>query len=278
MARWYRRDRPVSALKRAWCPAAADPTDMADGMRVAVVSDIHGNLTALEAVVGDLRRSAPDLVVHGGDLALMGPRPAEVVDRVRELEWPGVVGNTDELLWRPHEHERQLERAPALAVLLSLLFDAYAPDTRERLGAERLAWLAALPAGHRTDQLTVVHAEPGDLWRAPMPDASDTELSSTYASLEADQVAYGHIHRPFVRMIGGIAIANAGSVGMPWDGDPRASYLLIEDGVAEVVRVAYDTETEARALHATGHPDADRLAEMHRQGRFIKPELPRLPR
>ena len=72
-------------------------------MRVALVADIHGNLTALEAVVADLRRRAPDVVVHGGDLALMGPRPAEVVDRVRELGWPGVVGNTDELLWRPDD-------------------------------------------------------------------------------------------------------------------------------------------------------------------------------
>src|SRR5919205_694622 len=100
-------------------------------MRVAVVSDIHGNLAALEAVVADLERRAPDLVVHGGDLALMGPRPAEVVDRVRELGWPGVVGNTDELLWRPQEHERQRGRAPQLQALLDLLFGAYAPHTRE---------------------------------------------------------------------------------------------------------------------------------------------------
>lgn len=103
-------------------------------MRVAILADIHGNLTALEAVISDLRDRAPDLVVHGGDLALMGPRPAEVVDRVRELGWPGVLGNTDELLWQPDEHERQLSRAPALAALLALLFDVYAPDTRERLG------------------------------------------------------------------------------------------------------------------------------------------------
>src|SRR5947209_1572295 len=155
-------------------------------MRVALVSDIHGNLTALEAVIADLDRRGADLVVHGGDLALMGPRPAEVIDRVRELGWRGVVGNTDELLWRPAEHQRQLERTPVLAALLALLFDTYAPDTRERVGEERLAWLAALPAEHQTDELTVVHAQPGDLWRAPTPDATDTELFSTYASLDAD--------------------------------------------------------------------------------------------
>src|SRR3954468_18664226 len=145
-------------------------------MRVAVVSDVHGNLTALEAVAADVRRRSADAVLHGGDLALMGPRPAEVVDRVRELGWAGVVGNTDELLWNDAEHARQLERAPKLARLLELLFDAYAPDTRERLGDERIAWLRALPAELRVEGLAIVHASPGDLWRAPMPDADDERL------------------------------------------------------------------------------------------------------
>jgi putative phosphoesterase len=68
-------------------------------MRIAVVSDLHGNLAALEAVAEDLERERVDLVVHGGDLVTTGPRPAEVLDRVRELGWAGVVGNTDEMLW-----------------------------------------------------------------------------------------------------------------------------------------------------------------------------------
>lgn len=95
-------------------------------MRFAVISDIHGNLTALEAVISDLSQRGVDRVLHGGDLALMGPRPAQVVDRIAELGWAGVVGNTDELLWRPDEHDRQLARAPKLATLLGLLFNAYA--------------------------------------------------------------------------------------------------------------------------------------------------------
>jgi predicted phosphodiesterase len=243
-------------------------------MRVALVSDVHGNLTALEAVVADLRRTAPDLVLQGGDLALMGPRPAEVVDRVRDLGWAGVVGNTDELLWRPEEHERQLERAPKLSALLALIFDAYAPDTRERLGEARIAWLRTLPTEHREAELAVVHAQPGDLWRAPMPDAEDAELSAVYGGLGAPRVAYGHIHRPFVRALDGLTVVNAGSVGLPWDGDPRASYVLIEDGVLQIVRVEYDVETEVRALHAARHPDADRLAEMRRHGRFVAPRPP----
>jgi putative phosphoesterase len=241
-------------------------------MRLALVSDVHGNLAALEAVVVDIRRRGVDHVVHGGDLALMGPRPAEVVDRIRELGWPGVVGNTDELLWHPDEHQRQLGRAPKLAPLLDLIFDAYAPDTRERLGNERVGWLQTLPAQHRTDELTVVHAQPDDLWRAPMPDATDDELTATYKPLAADRVGYGHIHRPFARRVGALIVANAGSVGLPWDGDPRAAYLLFDDGVPNVIRVEYDVEAEVRALRAAGHPDAERLARMRRTGEFVPPQ------
>jgi predicted phosphodiesterase len=239
--------------------------------RVAVVSDVHGNLTALEAVIADLRARAPDLVVHGGDLALMGPQPAEVIDRIRELGWPGVVGNTDEVLWRDDERERLFAELPRHAELLELIFDAYVPDTRERLGEERLAWLRGLPAEHRVGELAVVHAQPGDLWRAPLPDAGDDELARVYGGLDAPRVVYGHIHRPYARRVDGLTVANAGSVGLPFDRDPRAAYLLIDDGVPEVVRVDYDVEDEVRALRASGHPDADRLAESRRTGRFVRP-------
>jgi len=240
-------------------------------MRAALVSDIHGNLTALEAVITDLQRRGTDLVIHGGDVGLMGARPAEVVDRIRELGWPGVVGNTDELLWRPDEHERQLRRAPKLARLLDLIFEAYAPETRERLGQERMAWLQTLPSEHRDNDITVLHAQPGDLWRAPLPDAADAELSTTYQPLAAERVGYGHIHRPFTRELDGMTVANAGSVGMPWDGDPRACYLLFESGVTRIVRVEYDVEEEVRALRSAGHPDAERLAQMLRAGKFLPP-------
>jgi putative phosphoesterase len=239
-------------------------------VRLAVVSDVHGSLTALEAVAADLGRRAPDLVLHGGDLALMGPQPAEVVDRIRELGWHGVVGNTDELLWRPDERERLLASGPKIADIVRLLFDQYAPVTREMLGDERIRWLRSLPAERVVEGVRLVHASPGDLWRAPMPDADDDELASTYRRGDAHTVVYGHIHRPFARRLGdGMTVANSGSVGLPWDGDPRASYLIIDDGHPAVVRVAYDTEREAALLTSSGHPDATRLAEMRRRGRFL---------
>lgn len=241
-------------------------------MRVAVVSDIHGSLAALEAVVEDIGRRAPDVVVHGGDLVLMGPDPAGVVDRVRELGWEGVVGNTDELLWQPGIRGALIERAPKLRAVIDPLFDEFRPATLARLGEERLGWLRRLPAELRVGDLAVVHAAPGDLWRAPMPDASDAELEETYEPMGAAQVAYGHIHRPFARTAGSTVVANSGSVGLPWDGDPRPAYLIVDDGTPEIVRVEHDAEADAALLLRSGYPDAERLAAMRRSGRFIRPE------
>jgi len=102
-------------------------------MRLAVVSDIHGNLTALEAVVESLKADHPDLVVQAGDMAVNGPRPGEVVDRVRSLGWRGVIGNTDEMLWDQSARSQQEQRAPKLLGWLNVLFDTLAPWARERL-------------------------------------------------------------------------------------------------------------------------------------------------
>jgi len=240
-------------------------------MRIAIVSDVHGNLTAFDAVAADLQSRAPDLVLHGGDLVLMGAQPAQVVDRVRELGWPGVVGNTDEVLWRAEERARQERTAPSLGALMSLIFDEYAPATMALLGDERIRWLRELPAQHRVEDLVLVHAAPGELWRAPMPDADERELSSVYGPLAAKTAVYGHIHRPYARTLSAMTVANSGSVGMPWDGDPRASYLLIDEGGPELVRVEYDIEREAATLMRSGYPDASRLAEMRRRGAFLRP-------
>jgi len=238
---------------------------------VAVVSDIHGNLTALDAVIADIGRRGVDRVVHGGDLALAGCHPAEVVDRVRELGWPGIVGNTDEMLWRPERLAEMERRAPKLKDFLGLIFNEYAPVTRQLLGEERVAWLRDLPPDHREAGVVLVHASPGDLWRAPPADANDEELEGTYHAPVGGTAVYGHIHHPFVRQLDGLTVANSGSVGSPFDGDPRASYLLLDSGEVEIVRVEYDVEREVDLLLSSGHPDAARIAATRRRGRFVAP-------
>ena len=144
-------------------------------MRIAVVSDIHGNRTAFEAVLEDLRETAPDVIYHGGDLADSGSSPVEIVDRVRDLGWPGVAGNTDEMLWSPESLTAFAEQTPAMQPLLTALQEM-ASATREALGEERLAWLCDLPRLQMHGPMALVHASPESLWRAPAPEASNPEL------------------------------------------------------------------------------------------------------
>lgn len=240
-------------------------------MRIAVVADIHGNLSALEAIVADLKCTAPDVVFHAGDLAANGYRPAEVIDRVRELGWDGVCGNTDEMLWKP-ELEAELQRkSPNLGRLWRILFQAMVPATRERLGGERMAWLHSLPTVLRREELTIVHAAPRDLWRAPLANSPDAELESVYRELGAKTVVYGHIHAAFARTLPGFTVANTGAASLSYAGDARASYVLVEDGVVTHRRVEYDIQGEAAGLRASGFPSGEWLAAILCAGRYSNP-------
>jgi putative phosphoesterase len=239
-------------------------------MRIAIVSDIHGNLTALEAVLADLRLSSPDVVFHGGDLAANGARPAEVVDRIRDLGWRGVCGNTDEMLWAPEELRKLAAKSPKLQSLLATL-EEMIPPTCATLGEERVHWLQTLPILQRQDPIALVHASPNDLWRAPLATASDAELQSVYGSLEAPIAVYGHIHHPFVRRLETITVANTGSVSLSYDGDSRASYLLVDGRNVMIRRVEYDLECEADLLLRSGLPHAGWLCRILRVGRYLPP-------
>ena len=232
------------------------------------MSDVHGNLTALEAVVSDLRRVAPDLVISGGDLVGSGSSPAEVIDKIRELGWPGVRGNTDEMLWAPQRVEETLG-APHFASLKKLILDHTIPATLEAIGHERRAWLKSLPLAWSHDTLAVVHASPDDAWRAPGLKASDEEIDAVYAPLERSCVVYGHIHHPFVKTTGRLTLVNSGSVSLSYDGDSRASYALVDDGRIDIRRVEYDIDEEIGRLRAGGDPHADWIAQMLRSGSFV---------
>jgi predicted phosphodiesterase len=239
-------------------------------VRIAVVSDIHGNLTALEAVIADLRERGPDMILHGGDLADSGSAPAETVDRIRELGWPGVAGNTDEMLYSPDKLRDFAVESPRLQTVFGAVEDI-AAATRETLGEARLAWLRSLPGVQVAGAAALVHARPGDAWRAPAPDASDAELAATFGELDRPVSVYAHIHRPFVRRVGSFVIANTGSVSLSYDGDVRASYLIIDDGVPAIRRVEYDAEKECRRMIERGIPHAEWVGRMLRSGHFEMP-------
>jgi predicted phosphodiesterase len=231
-------------------------------MRIAIVSDIHGNLTAFEAVLADLRQASPDLIFHGGDLADGGASPAEIVDRIRDLGWPGVVGNTDELLFNPESlREFSKQQPPKLHSLFNAI-EEMATATREALGEERLAWLRTLPRSQIHASMALVHASPESPWRAPAPEATDAELESVYAPLGQPVAVYAHIHRSFIRRLPELTVANTGSVSLSYDGDPRAAYLLLDGSIPQIRRVQYDVARELKALSLSSLPHANWLAKI----------------
>jgi putative phosphoesterase len=235
-------------------------------MRIAIVSDIHANLTALEAVVADLEQQRPDLVVQAGDLISGGSRPAEVIDRVRDLQWPGVHGNTDEMVWAPERLEAALQ-APAFARMRDALLTELIPATRAAIGEARLAWLQALPLEYRAGDLVVVHASPGDVWRSPAANATDEELAQAYRPLRCGRVVFGHIHQSFVRRLPALTVVNAGSVSLSYDGDPRAAYAIVDDDGVVIRRVEYDVEEEIACLVAASDRYAQWTAQVLRAAR-----------
>ena len=238
-------------------------------MRLALVSDIHANLTALEAISSDLRTLSPDVVIHGGDLIGSGAHPAEVVDRIGELGWAGVYGNSDEMVWNP-ARVSEIFTAPSLQQWHDVVLRA-ASWTRATLGDVRIARLRALPSRITIQHIGVVHARPDDCWRSPTAEATDEELLTTYATLKCRVVIYGHIHRPYVRRLPSIVVVNSGSVSLSYDGDPRAAYAVIDGEQITIRRVEYDVEREARALVASECPDAQWIAEMLRKGTSLPP-------
>lgn len=239
-------------------------------MRIAIVSDIHGNRNAFEAVLKDLRQTSPDLIFHGGDLADTGASPVEIVDLIRDLGWPGVVGNTDEMLFAPESLRDFAKQSPGLQPLFAAI-EERAQATREALGDDRLAWLRGLPRTQAQGPVALVHASPESPWRAPAPEASDAELQSVYGTLRCPVAVYGHVHRPYIRSLAGIVVANTGSVGLPYDGDRRASYLLLDESKPAIRRVEYDVDAELKALARCGFPYAGWVAKILESG---YPQMP----
>jgi predicted phosphodiesterase len=240
-------------------------------MRFAILSDIHGNLTALEAVRRDLRQISPDAVFHGGDLADGGARPAEVVDLVRALGWRGVLGNGDEMLAKPETLANFAAASPAQFESLFATVSEIAQATREALGPERISWLAALPVIEIQEEFALLHASRESCWRAPAREAGDSELDESYQPLAKPIVVYAHIHKPYIRRLRQMTVANTGSLSLSYDGDPRAAYLLLDDSQAEIRRVDYDVSAECQILRRSRIPHAAWLCELLESAAFRMP-------
>ncbi len=238
-------------------------------MRLAVFSDVHGNLAALEAVLADIVAEAVDEIVFAGDLCLVGPRPAECVDRVRDLGCSALYGNTDDwLLGR--------QQAPAHLVELS-------DWTNAQLDSSQRAWLAGLPFaqsvsfGGAIDTLSVVHANPKDVNQIVFPPEEeqvvrygrvrqpDSDLDALLTGAQSKTIVFGHLHIPFSRSWGQIQLVNISSVSMPGDGDPRAKYGLFDldnrHCSFEHKYVSFDYDREVAAYRTNKPPGWEKFLE-----------------
>lgn len=236
-------------------------------MRIALISDIHANLPALEAVVADARAAYVNTFICVGDVVGFGPHPKETVDLVRGLCQLIVSGNHDRALgW-----QEDCRCAPVMAGT-ALAAEAYA---REQLFAQDIQWLAGL--GHEAGlylsgkEIHVVHGSPWDpLYTGIMPDADPERLKMGFMTIDCDYVVLGHTHLQMVLrdVLPNATIINPGAVGFPLDGDPRAAYVLldIEKGDIYTRRVPYDVERVLKDLRYLDPAQKELVEKIYRYG------------
>src|SRR5690242_6816110 len=217
-------------------------------MRIAIISDIHGNQVALEAVLDDFYRQPPvDHLVIAGDLCLNGPCPREVIEIIRGLNCAVLQGNVDyEVVTQAPDKGAKKRNTAAW--------------TREQIGPGGIDYLASLTLSHRIENpegsdLLVVHANPLNLEDAIFPYAPDSTLEHLLGGLEDDgigAVAFGHLHIAYTRKWRNLFLVDVGSCGLPRDEDLRASYAILSwqarSWVAEIRRVAYDVQAVVKQI------------------------------
>jgi putative phosphoesterase len=246
--------------------------------RIAVLSDIHGNLHALEAVAAEIRREKPDAVLVAGDLVLNGPNPNGCVDALRHLESEGaliVSGNTDIAVG-------DFDYGAAFPQYQDGVPDtvtAAAEWAHDELGDDQLEWLRRLPAERRMrtadDTLVlVVHASPGSQTRGFDQVLDANVIYERAGATDARVICVGHTHLPEVRDLGWKVIVNGGSAGYVFDGDPTASWAMITmaDGNvdAEIRRTPFDALAVAGAISARGLPGDVYRAATVRTGKLVR--------
>jgi predicted phosphodiesterase len=246
-------------------------------VRYALISDIHANLPALEAVLADIR-GRPDLnaTYHLGDLVGYAPWPDETVALLSTSGITGVAGNYDSTVGTDSKHCGCKYEDPRQEELSHL---SYA-WTRQHVSRRTKEFLAGLPfridllpkGGHLSGPRAVlVHGTPTLntlYWTEDRPDDFCLKMASHAGAKAGDVIAFGHTHLPWHREVGGIHFVNTGSVGRPKDGDWRAGYVVLDLGEGavrvEFVRVAYDLEQAMRAIRESELPDD--FAEQLRTG------------
>ena len=247
-------------------------------MKMGLISDIHGNRHALEAVVADAAEQGVSRWWVLGDLVAIGPDPVRTVELIANLPCVEITsGNTERYVLtddRPPPHPDAVIAEPELLPLYALIQRSFAWTCGALAAHGWLEWLRKLPLEARTDLAdgTValgVHASPGkDDGAGITPDRDEEELRVDLADIDAQLVFAGHTHRPTDRVVGGVRAVNLGSLSNPITDDLRASYVVVHadrhgHGV-EHRRVTYDRDAFLEAVDQSGHPASDYIASFQR--------------
>jgi putative phosphoesterase len=227
--------------------------------RIAVITDIHGNLPALEASLAAIEAIGVDAIYCGGDLVGYGPHPNEVCALIEEREIPTLYGNYDYAIARDlvdcgcayvTQHDRELGHQSVLWTLVHTdqkhkdFMRALPFDIRLELGGQRLR---------------LVHGSPRKVNEYLFEDKPPRTFERIAAGAECDVLVFGHTHKPWIHTYGGVLFVNCGSVGKPKDGDPRTAFAILEPDEAgqvraSIERVPYNAEAVAREVAAAGLP------------------------
>jgi putative phosphoesterase len=234
-------------------------------MKLAVFGDIHGNIEALKAAYNETRVLKVDKLYHLGDVGGYAPFVNEVAAFLVEHNIEGVQGNYDEAVANDREHCGCKAEDPLQEEMAHRSFTW----TKKHVSASSKAYLKNLPTGITFDangkKVRLFHATPGKnnlYWYEDRPEKFFLEMADKG---DADILIYGHTHKPYRKNLNGKVFINAGSVGKPKDGDPRACLTVIEitpDNIfADFIRLKYDVEKTAKAIVASGLPSyfAERL-------------------
>ncbi len=236
-------------------------------MRVAFLTDVHGNLAALQAVLAHARAQGAQAFWNGGDMVGYGPEPESCVCLLRSVESAAVVGNYDrKVLSVPQKREAWSRKKHPLK--LKAFLWAY-----DQLTDASRTYLDTLPERWRADvagvRVQINHASPVSIQEHLGPHTAHARWHELASLADADLVLCGHTHIAHEHQVNGVHFVNPGAVGRPEGGDPRSGYALLDlaDGTAAVTlhRVPYDTEATAAACRAADLPEA--FAQMFLQGR-----------
>ena len=227
--------------------------------RIAVITDIHGNLPALEASLSAIDAIGVDRVYCGGDLVGYGPHPNEVCALIAERDIPTIYGNYDYAIGRDlddcgcayvTEHDRELGKRSVAWTLAHT--DQHAKNFMRELPFDLRFELGEVP-------IHLVHGSPRKVNEYLFEDKPASLYERLAAAEEAQVMVFGHTHKPWIHAYGEVLFVNCGSVGKPKDGDPRAAFAILEldaQGQVQVSveRVPYDAEAVAREVEAAGLP------------------------